>query len=345
MLSPTALRVLSRTRRRVLGLLGGSAVVLIYHRVATLERDPQGLSVPPAVFREQIATITERYPVVPLGHLVRLLARGQRMPRRCVYITFDDGYADNLIHAKPVLEAAGASATFFVTTDRLSDPAEQWWDELDRLLLSPCSLPEKLILPIGDALDCSSCRDWDASPARASAGWTVRDSTRTPRQALYAELCDRVSQQTPAERSRTLECLREQIGATDGPRAENRHLTAGEIGELDTGVTSVGVHTASHPRLATLSASQQLGQIADSKRLLEEICGRTMDLFSYPYGDPDSYTPETVQMVRRLGFAGAVATHHGITHRLTDPYLIPRYPAAGLSAPELADSLATWFGA
>jgi peptidoglycan/xylan/chitin deacetylase (PgdA/CDA1 family) len=65
-----------------------------------------------------------------------------------VVITFDDGYADNLHNAKPLLERYDIPATVFVTTGHIGHEREFWGDELDRLLLQPSTLPELLGLSI-----------------------------------------------------------------------------------------------------------------------------------------------------------------------------------------------------
>jgi peptidoglycan/xylan/chitin deacetylase (PgdA/CDA1 family) len=49
-----------------------------------------------------------------------------------VAITFDDGYADLLANAKPLLERADVPATAFVVAGGLGRPF--WWDELAALL-------------------------------------------------------------------------------------------------------------------------------------------------------------------------------------------------------------------
>jgi peptidoglycan/xylan/chitin deacetylase (PgdA/CDA1 family) len=85
------------------------AVVLCYHSV---DPSPSYLSLTPGLFDEHLAWLQDRCRVVPLDQLV---AGGRRADGPYVAITFDDGYADNHVHAMPRLSARGMTATFFVT--------------------------------------------------------------------------------------------------------------------------------------------------------------------------------------------------------------------------------------
>lgn len=64
---------------------------------------------------------------MPAGHpteLARGIPRGRRF-----YLTFDDGYRDNLLHAAPVLKRHGVEAVIFVVADLVRHPhAQPWWD-------------------------------------------------------------------------------------------------------------------------------------------------------------------------------------------------------------------------
>src|SRR4030095_13148077 len=95
------------------GVTQPCTLVLLYHRVAHLERDPYGLAVHPDRFAEQCRVLGHRCDVV------RLSETNGRSPQ--VVITFDDGYADNGGEARAVLQAAGLPATFFITAGRLGN--------------------------------------------------------------------------------------------------------------------------------------------------------------------------------------------------------------------------------
>lgn len=89
-----------------------TCLILAYHRVNDWSRDP--LTVAPAVFRAQLALVRRHWTVVSLSRLADLLAGGAATPPRAAVITFDDGYHDNFLCARPILRELGLPATFFL---------------------------------------------------------------------------------------------------------------------------------------------------------------------------------------------------------------------------------------
>ena len=127
----------------------GAIAILLYHRVADLESDPQQLAVTPAQFDEHLRVLRGTCTPVALADVPGLL-RARKLPKRPVAVTFDDGYRDNLLAAKPVLERHGVPATVFVASGYVGTGREFWWDELERLgredlhaTLKPASVEER----------------------------------------------------------------------------------------------------------------------------------------------------------------------------------------------------------
>lgn len=56
------------------------------------------------------------------------LAKYQHIPSRTVVLTFDDGYADNYIHAFPLLKRYNMKATIFIVTERFN---QDWATDKD----------------------------------------------------------------------------------------------------------------------------------------------------------------------------------------------------------------------
>ena len=91
--------------------------ILMYHMVR--EHRPgtrfNKLRVTPRAFAEQLRWLTgERFQFLFASELFR----NRELPERSVCLTFDDGYADNLAEADPLLEQYGARATLFLVSDR-----------------------------------------------------------------------------------------------------------------------------------------------------------------------------------------------------------------------------------
>src|SRR5690348_9018674 len=93
----------------------GRLSILIFHRILE-EPDPLLLFEPCArQFDEILAHVKRQFNVLPLREaVVRLKAR--TLPSRAFCLTFDDGYADNLTVAAPLLVKHSLPATVFVAT-------------------------------------------------------------------------------------------------------------------------------------------------------------------------------------------------------------------------------------
>lgn len=100
-------------RDLVLSLLGRSrAVIVYYHRIGGRDQ----LSKPADAFRRDLEYFKRWYECISLSELCRRLRAGEPLRRRCVVVTFDDGYRDNYTTAFPLLQAAGIPALFYVST-------------------------------------------------------------------------------------------------------------------------------------------------------------------------------------------------------------------------------------
>lgn len=96
----------------------GRPRILMYHMVSDHRAGARfnGLRVTPRRFEWQLAWLRRRgYRFYTVSELWR---QWDTLPDRAVAITFDDGYADNLHHALPLLEKYDARATLYLVVDR-----------------------------------------------------------------------------------------------------------------------------------------------------------------------------------------------------------------------------------
>jgi peptidoglycan/xylan/chitin deacetylase (PgdA/CDA1 family) len=301
------------------------AIILIYHRVAELPFDPQLLSVKPQHFAEHLDLLKKYCSPLSLGELDRVLRDGT-LPHNPVVITFDDGYADNLALAKPLLERYTIPATVFMAAGYIGSQREFWWDDLERLFLQPVTLPETLRLDIN-----GRTFDWELGKANAYDAYAYQDwnveilGNPTPRHAVYRSVCQLLRPLTDESRRETLERLLAWAGAERGGRKTHLPLTSTELARLDEGgLVEVGAHTLTHALLCSLPKAEQQAEIHGSKTALEEILGHPIKTFAYPFGSRFDYTSESVAVVREAGFEMACANFPGVVWRRSDHFQLPR---------------------
>lgn len=292
-------RALRRLKNRVLNLADPPLIILCYHRVTRLALDPHRIAVSPENFRAQMFSLREH---------CRCLRLDEEWPagrRPAVAVTFDDGYADNLHQALPILIEAGIPATFFISTGHLG-AGGFWSDELARLLLGPGARPGEFSLA---DRECGGC--WPSVGAEQ-------------RRALHDRLHQAMLGIDAPRREAWLAQLREWAG-TSGPRAEDRALTADEVRLLASHpLVTIGAHGVTHTPLALLVKQRQDAEIRESLAMLTGLVERPVELFAYPFGGRRQYDAVTRRLCRAAGVRRAVTTLPGQVHRWSDPWQLPR---------------------
>lgn len=86
-------------------------------------------------------------------------------------------------------------------------------------------------------------------------------------------------------------------------------MNAEQLQQLaSSGRIEIGGHTLTHPMLSTLNAEEQQYEIVENKKVLEQLLGKSLTSFAYPYGDLD----QSAKLVaEQAGYQYAVATNSG----------------------------------
>jgi peptidoglycan/xylan/chitin deacetylase (PgdA/CDA1 family) len=293
-------------------------LILGYHRVAKTEVDGFDICVSPEHFSEQMAFVRRNYHPISLNEMVSGLISGS-LPHKSIAVTFDDGYADNLYAAEPILERFEIPAAVFISPGNLGKPF--WWNELESIILSTPRLPGYLLLPVGGDMI-----EWEGGDRK-----TFLDH-------LYRILLQKNSE----VRNQVLTILKNITGWHSGDQQECRSLTAKEIQTLTKdGLVDVGAHTMNHPILTHLSIDQQHEEIYSSKVSLEKILGRPIEGFAYPNG---IYSPKTTALVKEVGFRYACSSRRDVVLRKGDRFQLPRFWPGDWNEERLSGDLRVWLG-
>lgn len=311
--------------RYVYGRGGDCGLVLLYHRVASVTRDPQLLCVTPEHFAEHMEVLRRLLRPARLSAIADLCIGGSCAGS--VAITFDDGYADNLYNAKPILEQFDVTATVFVVAHNRGPWRELWWDELARITLGPGTLCDPLRLWIAGRehvwqLDGEGNDSHEDS--ERDAGWNVLSGGQpNARQSLYQSLFDLLRPLGFDDRRVTLDSLSQQ--STAPMLALPETLSSDDLRALADGdLVEIGAHTLTHPMLAALPIAEQRAEIEGSRRILQDILGGSVRSFSYPFGGRRDYTGKTIRIVREAGFDRACSNFSGVVSSSSDRFQVPR---------------------
>ena len=267
--------------------------VLMFHGVDEVE-------MPVQAFEDNLRWLRARFNVVPLATMVDGVLQGHAPdPRGELALTFDDGLANHFGAAYPVLRRLELPATYFVCPELIERRAWIWNQEARERLKSL------------------------APQARHEFGARVLGSEAADVEALV----ERMKQLQIGDRQRAEDRLRAatpDFAASPLQRRRFDPLTWSELEQLDPALITIGSHTLSHPILPTIDDATLERELADSRRMLEQRLGRTVDLFCYPNGAQD----DRVHAAVARHYRAAVTTHYGLVAASSDAHRMMRIPAS-----------------
>lgn len=289
---------------------GGIGVIFMLHSTVG-ETTPylEDIRCPTGVLERSLRWLKNAgFAFVSLDEAVRRLGEARR-EKFCAF-TFDDGYADNLTHALPVMERFAAPFTVYVTTGMMTGEVDAWWFGLAKLVRDR----DRIELPdLNRRFECSD----HASKRRT-----------------YGAIEEIVHQNYD-----TLDPIKRVI-ATAGidyrAQARQEGLTREQLRDLASSpLVTIGAHTERHINLARASAEEVGREMTGSRRTLEDILQREVVHFAYPFGNVRACGPREAQIAGAAGFHTAVTCRRGMLfpeHR-DHLHALPREPLDGSDTP------------
>jgi peptidoglycan/xylan/chitin deacetylase (PgdA/CDA1 family) len=301
-----SVRGLLRKARSLHNRLTPACLVLCYHRVSDYTDDYWRNAVSVKNFADHVTLLAQRYGVLSIEELATAIEKGRPPARRCVVITFDDGYAANLENACGTLAARRVPATFYLNTAWLTSDLF-WWDDLVLALKT-----------VSESAGMESPAAWLCRQAGVVTENPTSEQAITILRSAFKEMAD-------GPRRLLMASFRSRYAVASPPHRDHRPMNMDDIQALAANTLfTVAGHTHTHPSLSRLSREGQRVEILENKRILEEIAHRPVSHFSYPFGDVVDFNDDTVDELRAAGFSSA-ATTGGIPARWpADRFRIPR---------------------
>jgi peptidoglycan/xylan/chitin deacetylase (PgdA/CDA1 family) len=321
------------------GLAPSGLAVVTHHGIIPqgyegIDPDLDGSLITGDTLRRQLRLLKTKYTVITPEEMLLWCEEKLVLPPRAVLLTCDDGLVNNLTEMLPVLEEEGVRCLFFVTGASCHDePAILWYEELFLLLLRA---------PAGS---------FNISSAELEIGGTL--AGRDQRRALWWNSVKQLSQVGAESRKELVNAARVHLRAdsdaifptNDLPSQRRfRLLNRGELKQLESGGMTIGAHSMSHPLLSRLPPELARAEITESRACLETVLGKRVWAFAYPFGDPQSVTPEILVMAKDAGYAAAFLNWGGGLGAELPPFAIPRvHVTASMDLAELEAHVAGFY--
>lgn len=287
---------------------------LAYHRTAEHatngdDLDSEIIDATPAQFEQQIKFLSQHFNFVSVEEVVAFMAGTGKLPMNPVLLTFDDGYKECSTLSLPILRRYGARATFFISTQQMTERRLFWWDRFAWIVRNAkrdeihLHYPREIILDVAD---------------------------ETMRRRAHHTLTTMVKQTKGLDLQRLMDELEAAAGCTL-PRTTEKEMvdralmTWAEVEGLSHADMSIGSHSFSHRVLQTLEPHEYDLELGGSRRELEERLGRPIQTIAYPVGYPLGANEGLRAALRTAGYELGFTVRPGVMNgRAPDPLDIPR---------------------
>jgi peptidoglycan/xylan/chitin deacetylase (PgdA/CDA1 family) len=276
---------------RMLGMLGrlfgSSLTIFAYHRVvdigneAAFNSDLELVSASCAEFEAQMSFVKENFKPITFAHLLACQDAGEPPPNGSAIVTFDDGFRDNYTYAFPILKKLEVPATIFLTTGYIDRQEPFWFEYLSNILLTT---KRSLNLQKGLVLSETAC----CEERRHVLDQMLRHLKRVPNEERLSFISNLVQQAG--------------FGREQAYPEDRLPLMWDHVREMSAGGIEFGSHTVNHPVLSQMDDVSVRSELFDSKRRIEEIVGKPVQVLSYPVGGSEAFDLRIRKIAMEAGY-------------------------------------------
>ncbi|WP_371375767.1 polysaccharide deacetylase family protein [Thalassotalea aquiviva] len=288
--------------------LPNGVYVFNYHRIGDkyqCEFDRNVFSCSAEAFEQQIIEIKSTFTVVNQLQLIEMLANNNLDDDKYALITIDDGYIDCIETILPILKKHHVHASFFITTDLISNNTIPWWDEISFILRN--SVGHQYKIPLID-------QTYDLE--EENIDWQIKHIITQAKS--HKEL---LIHQVLADLRQTFPQACQKLAKSQG----NLFMNWADVMTLIDSGMEIGSHTISHRILSQLSPDEQTVELEKSKHLIELETQKEINAIVYPVGVKDSYTPETQAIAQKAGYILGFNNIPGLNRKAINHFDLNRF--------------------
>lgn len=285
----------------------GSTINLMFHGVSS--NDSSSFSprhIQANQFERLLRYLKKEFLIISLSEAFEMNRSGSRPEKKCITISFDDGYRNNLTNALPLLSQYGVKTTFFIS--------------------GICTEPMETRVLWADIIACLKKFHWHEV---IHFGEKVFVNFLEEPTGIHLE--NYIKTMNPAGRTANLETLVSKFDLNNKIRSIPAEwwqiMDKAELKELSISpLVEIASHGYNHYNLGDIERTEAYADMQKSKVLLEGAVEKEIDMIAYPDG---SYTPETKDDAAQIGFVNQLAVKYRYPEDRIDQRILNRY---GVSA-------------
>ena len=264
-----------------------SLVILLFHGV--VERDLHPLRnynckhLTQDTFAKILKDMTREGTALSLNDVIDFNAANEPYPPKSFVVTFDDGFANNLTVAAPILADFNIPATIYVTTDFVENNRMSWVDRIEWAIEKCGSV--RLRLPWqGNPINLQNIKE------KQTALDNIRMHVKNDQSIRPDDIATDIQ----------LQCNLPETWSTDDPL--DLKLTWPQVIKLaNSPQFIVGGHTHTHAILSFLDGNELAYELDTSMALLQKMAGVRSLHYSYPEGLAHCYSETVIDALKSRG--------------------------------------------
>jgi peptidoglycan/xylan/chitin deacetylase (PgdA/CDA1 family) len=278
--------------------------IIMYHYVRPIKTSKfpglKGREV--SEFCSQLDYLEENYNFVSVDEINFSIKTGSKLRPNACWLTFDDGYKDHIQYVLPALKKRGIQGSFFPPSRAVAN-----YELLDVNAIHFIIAAGISIAKLVEMLD-TECIENGVSTERLKEfkRFYGKPNRWDRAETIYFK---RMLQHVlaPDLRGRIITGLLMKVLGVSAPQfARDLYMNTDELRTLVSEGMYVGSHGAKHLWLDKSSKEEQMHDINESLKLLEEIKAPTKDwVMCYPYG---AYNSDSVEILKKLSCSIGITT-------------------------------------
>ncbi|MFC2159964.1 polysaccharide deacetylase family protein, partial [Actinomycetota bacterium] len=201
---------------------------------------------------------------------------------------------------------------------------EFWWDEVEKIFL----------------IDFNNYKPLEVFIKNNRYYWDIKNKHDSKK--AYYELIVLMRLLGLDERNSILEKLFNWSNNKKIARKSHKIISKIELQSLaKDNLFNIGSHTINHCSLAFMSYKEQLFEMSESKKILENIINKEVAGIAYPYGKMININKDTKRIAKEASYKFGVTAINSLVFNRSDLFFLPRYSLRSKDINDFLDKIET----